>query len=152
MPLAFTSPDSAAGARPELVQPSGAPHPSVLVDVPPLIPMQQRLGLDGTTSPINVVLLAAPHPPGMYLWSNYVNVVAGAAALMDVALSYGDELGAQITPAISYPLGAPGIPAPQIPPQIFSAGALPIVVQVTIGGAVGPPLSVDYTTSIAQTG
>lgn len=150
MPLAFTSPDSAAGARPELQQPSGAPHPSVLALVPELLPFQQRLGLDGLTSPIVLMFLPAPHAPGMFSWQGYVQVIGAAGAQMDATLSYGDEAGAQTIGEL-YALGGVG---PQLRPAwpIFSAGLLPILVTLTFGGALGPPLVVDYTTALSQVG
>lgn len=149
--LVFTSPDGAAGARPELTQPNGAPHSSELANVAELVPRAERFGLDGATSPIVLPLLAAPHEPGLFLWSIYGNVAVPAGAGMDATLSFGDAQGAQ-TLVQSGVLGAAGIIAFAAPLPFYSAGLLPISVTLTFGGAVGPPLSVDVVTAIAQQG
>lgn len=151
--LAFCSPDSVAGARPELLQPSGAPHSATLATVAELIPRAERFLFEGTLVPLILPLLAAPHPPGLFNWQIYINVVTPAPAGMDATLSFGDAQGAQTLVQGTFGLAGAGIvamPTPVLP--FYSAGVLPISVALLFGGAVGPPLAVDIVTSIALVG
>lgn len=174
MPLALTSPDGPAGARVELVMPDGGRQVAVLADVAVLgptgptgpagpagatgptgpstaQPTQSALNQDGTTSPIHLQLLAAPHAPGLYAISQYLQVRGAAGAFLEAFLGYSDEVGAQSFSFFTQGLGSTGIVQPPLI-SIFSDGSAPITIDLTIGGAVGPPLLFDYFASAMQTG
>lgn len=148
MPIAFTTPDGPASARVELAT-TQSTQTAVMLPVPPLIPAQELLGLDGS-APVGAVLLAAPHPRGMYLWSQYIPLLVPAGAQVDCTLSWTDESGPQLF-VFTQNLGSLGLFQPP-PLPFFSDGSADIRVDLTFGGAVGPPLLLDYITSIAQTG
>jgi hypothetical protein len=149
MPLAFTTPDGPAGARVELTTPQST-QPAVMLSVPALLPAVLQLGIDGS-APLGFVLLAAPHPAGMYQWNNVVEVLTLAGAIMDATLSYNDQHGAPQAFVYTQGLGSVGIFSPP-PYSFYSDGSADIRVDAAFGGAVGPPLLLDYITSVAQTG
>jgi len=148
MPLAFTTPDGPEGARLELVTPQSR-QGAVVASVPLLVPLQEAIGIDGS-APVGLLLLAAPHSRGMYSWQQYIQVLVLAGAQMDATLTYRDQVGPQAA-VFTQNLGSVGLFNPP-PLPFFSDGSQDIRVDLTFGGAVGPPLLLDYITSIAQTG
>ncbi len=149
MVLALTLPDGPSDARLELVTPQSS-QGAVVQPVPLLSPAARALNADGTVSPIHLVLLAAPHPAGLYSFGAYIQIKSAAGAGLDYFLNWTDEVGAQSLD-IAQLLGAVQIAQPPSF-SLFSTGVAPITLDLVFGGAVGPPLLVDFFASIQQTG
>lgn len=96
-------------------------------------------GLDGSTSP-NMVLLAAPHPPGMYIWSVELDKqVAGGAGTVTCALNYTHPEGGARTktrPSMSL-VGTGGFLVAGFPFE--SNGTTALNVDNVCAGATGSP-------------
>lgn len=145
-PTGPAGPTGAAGAAGA----TGAPGPTGPTGPASFSPLQSVLANDGS-APVVLTLLAAPHDPGLYLWSVYLQVVTSAFAGMDGTLSYRDSVGPDTIPFGTVGLASPGkVNPPPVP--FYSDGTADITCTLTFGGAVGPPMSIDFFTSVSRVG